>query len=454
MKTLVRFAPYLALLLFGAYVSFASQHIPSFQILFLDSKEGVLLALTLLAAVVYGLNVCARKTAISPVIWAIILGMSLQVPLSVLTDDRSVLTVVTELLAAFALFAAGIEIPIKNFKRYFGPIAALAVAGTVLTVLTFAYAISGLTQLFDISIPALSLIVLCAILASTDPSAVLAHVQALHFRKPFLRDIIASEGALNDVVGAVLTRFFLVVALGAASAGVHTIGQGVAFLASRDAVNTIILETIWGILVGLLGAWLLQTWGASVREVHWSDIGLFIAVPVFCFALGSLIGSGYVAAFVAGLLFESRTDTHTVRAFFEQFISRTIQPLIFILLGALVPLVEANGGELGVTIFSTMGIGVAAALVFMFVIRPLVVFITLLPWMQQPGSAFSVRELVFLSFVRETGTVPAILLLIAVLSGLVAGPLVYCIGVWVILITHAVEPPLTPLLAQRLGIAA
>jgi hypothetical protein len=120
-----------------------------------------------------------------------------------------------------------------------------------------------------------------------------------------------------------------------------------------------------------------------------------------------------------------------------------MKPLIFLLLGATVDV----GSLLGVA-----GVGIAAGLVFMFVIRPVTVFLTLSPflWTKQK---MNVRELLFLSFVRETGVIPAVLLVGLRASGVPGADTVVAVGLWIILLTLVVQPPLTPLVAKFLGIA-
>jgi len=432
------FGPYIAFLGAAFGLSLVTGTFPAVMRLF-EGVEGFYLALALLFGVGYGLNYFAPKTAIPSFVWAIIFGMALQLPLAALTGNKDALLIVIELLAAFILFAGGIEVPMRNFKKYFAPIAVLALFGTVATVALFSYALVALTGLFNIEVAILSLILLAALLASIDPTAIIPTLERLHFRKPFLRDIAISESAVNDVTGTIITLFFLVSVV-----GVSTVGDGLAQLFNRDVLDGFALQIVWGVLVGLIGAWILRTWGESVRDTHWSDPALFFAVPVFCFALGSIVGgSGYLAAFVAGLLFEAKTETARVRKFFEQLVDHFMKPVIFILLGALVPL----------TILSQYaGIGIAAALVFMFVIRPTVVFTSLLPWMVQKKSLLTWRESLFLSFIRETGAIPAVLILTVVATGIESGDFVFAIGMWVILLTLTIEPPLTPLLAKRLGV--
>lgn len=445
------FGPYLGMLAAAVGLSYVSTTIPWVSALFLGPPghegffaEGFYLSLALLFSVGYGLNWFAPRTAVPSFVWAIVFGMALQTPLISLTGRAESLLVVIELLAAFVLFAGGVEVPIKNFKKYFAPIAALACFGTVLTVLLFAYALSGLVALFGLEVPIMALLVLSAILASIDPTAIIPTLDRIHFKKPFLRDIAVSESAVNDVVGTMVTRFFLVAALGA-SATIASVHEGFFPIFSKEVLESFALEVLWGTLIGLLGAWILRTWGESVRTMHWSDPALFFAVPIFCFALGSLVGgSGFLAAFVAGLLFEAKNETREVRRFFHTLVDHLVKPIIFVLLGALVPMAM---------LVDTIVIGFLAAIAFMFLIRPAVVFLSLMPWMRAGNELLSWREAIFLSFIRETGAIPAILMLSAVGAGLVASEFVFSVGMWVILLTLIVEPPLTPLLARKLQVA-
>lgn len=433
-----KFIPYLVFLTVAFGLSYVTAAVPLVAGLF-EGAQGYYLALALLFAVGYGLHYFAPHTSIPGFVWAIIFGMALQLPLASLTADKGALLVIIELLAAFILFAGGIEVPMRNFKKYFAPIATLALFGTIATVALFSLALVEITGFFGVQVAVLSLILLSAILASIDPTAIIPTLDKLHFRKPFLRDIAVSESAVNDVTGTIITLFFLVSVV-----GVSTVGEGFAQLFTRDALDGFALQVVWGVMVGLLGAWILRTWGESVRDTHWSDPALFFAVPIFCFALGSIVGgAGYLAAFVAGLLFESKTETMRVRKFFEQLVDRFMKPVIFILLGALVPV--ALLGEY-------VGVGIVAALVFMFVIRPAVVFTSLLPWMVQKKSLLTWREALFLSFIRETGAIPAVLLLTIVATGIESAGFIFAIGTWVILLTLTIEPPLTPLLAKRLEV--
>jgi cell volume regulation protein A len=66
---------------------------------------------------------------------------------------------------------------------------------------------------------------------------------------------------------------------------------------------------------------------------------------------------------------------------------------------------------------------------------------------------FTLNELLFISFVRETGAIPAVLLVIISTKGLVHIEGLVPIGMWVILSTLLFQPLLTHWLCKKLKIA-
>ena len=430
-----------AVLIFAALAfSFLVRSVGSIADIFSHMPEGLYLGIATLFIIGYGLNSLAPRTIIPSFVWAIFFGMALQPVFILFTKESYVLYVIVELLAAMVLFGGGVEIPFKNFRKNFAPIATISLVGTLITVFVFSLSLEGLGRIMGLSIPSIAFLLMGAILASIDPTAIIPSLKQLHFKKPEIKDFAISESAINDVVGTIITRFFLVVAIGAGGASVLKL-FGPFF--RRQTFDALALEVIWGIGVGIFGAWVLRKW--SKRRKREVDPALFFAVPIMVFAVGSIVGgSGFLAAFVAGLLFNTTTKTKSTRHYFETFVDGFIKPVIFILLGAVVPIP---------ILLSTAGIGIASALIFMFIIRPMVVFVSLAPWVFNKKKSFSIKELLFLSFIRETGAIPAVLILVAVSRNVVASEYIFAIGMWVILLTLLIEPPLTPLLARKLKIA-
>jgi len=438
--------PYVALIGAALGLSWLVSTSAAVAEVFHTAPEGLYLTIGILFFLGFVLDTVAPRTAIPSFVWAIFFGMALQPIFSIFTQHPTVLAFLVQLLAAIVLFGGGVEVPFRNFKRYFGPIASLALLGTLFTAFGFAVGLEHLARLFDVAIPAVTIVILAAILASIDPTAIIPALQSLSFKRPFIRDIAIAESALNDVAGSILTRFFIVSLL--AGAAQYTASyQPFGLVFDRDTADTLALEIVWGTLVGIAAAWFLDMWqrqlAARGRSVT-LDPALFFAVPIIAFAAGSLIGgSGFLSAFVAGLLFDAAHPSKEARHFFEVFVDKFIKPVIFILLGALVPLP---------TLIAVAPLGIAAGLFFVFVVRPLVVFFTLAPWSWTRKAIFSWRELTFLSFVRETGAIPAVLLLVALASGIPEANIMFAIGMWVILLTLTLEPPLTPWLARTLNL--
>jgi cell volume regulation protein A len=149
---------------------------------------------------------------------------------------------------------------------------------------------------------------------------------------------------------------------------------------------------------------------------------------------------------MAGLLFESTEHLRDIERFFHQMVDGLAKPVIFLLVGALVD-VHA--------LIAYAPLGIAAGLILMFVIRPAMVFIALGAYalVTEKKRRLSVNELLFISFVRETGAIPAVLLVTAVSRVPAPADGLIAIGMWVILLTLIVAPPLTPVIARKLGVA-
>jgi hypothetical protein len=54
--------------------------------------------------------------------------------------------------------------------------------------------------------------------------------------------------------------------------------------------------------------------------------------------------------------------------------------------------------------------------------------------------------------IRETGIIAAVLLVIATSYEIIKSEFVIAMGMWVILLTLIIEPPLTPILSKKIGI--
>ncbi len=394
----------------------------------------------------------AKPTVIPSFVLAVFIGMLERAPLSALVGDSRVLSVLTTLGAALILFGGGLETPFTRFKKLIGPILSLAFIATIATAILFSISLSTVDPWFGLGLPMGAVILLGSALASTDPAAIIPSLKSLAFKNPRARDLAVSESAINDVVGAVLTTVFLGLVLGTghspgeSGANVTLAGMYGSLLSAHTGIE-ILKELIVGCVVGALGFGVLHFWSKWKARTGLSsdaDSALFLAVPLACYVLAvTLGGSGFLAVFVAGLLFNLEEHIQHVEHYFNHTIEGFMKPLIFMLLGAAVD---------PTSLLSVAGPGIALGLLFMFVIRPIAVFLSLSPFTIST-KGLSCRELLFLSFVRETGVIPAVLLMGLRVSGLPGADTAVALGLWVILLTLIVQPPFTPLVAKFLGIA-
>ncbi len=441
--TLRSFIPYSTLIVFLSILSFVGHSVISHDASLLHESEFHLFVFGSMLFIGYYINRIAPKTVIPSFVWAIFAGMALQPFLSFFTRDVASLKIIMEVFGAIILFAGGLEIPFKNFQKWFMPIAALSLVGLVATSLIFALVMYFFMQWMGNFTPALipSILILSAALASTDPTAIIPTLKELRFKRPQLKQIAISESALTDVSGSILTRFLLI-ALLAAPVGQTTILPYFVPLLQKATYDALALQIISGILVGYIGFAIIKKFYYLQGKEEVADPALMLSVPIFTFVLGNILGgAGFLAAFTSGLLTDFIGGIKQVSHFYDSILSHLIKPFIFIILGALVPIS---------TLLELAPIGIVAGLIFMFVIRPLVVFITLAPWWYQ--GVFQFRDLLFLSMIRETGIIAAILLVISATYHIIESDFVIAIGMWVILLTLILEPPLTPYFAKKIGV--
>jgi NhaP-type Na+/H+ or K+/H+ antiporter len=410
-----------------------------------DAPTEPILAPVALFAICSFISFYATKgTPIPSFVVAIALGIAGHVFFEPIVKNPPVLAAFVTGSAAVILFSGGLEMPLRDFMRLLVKIALLAFPGVLLTGFTFSHVTLAASGQLGFPVTAMVAILLGGILASTDPAAIIPVLQNVKFKRADAKDIVIAESALNDVVGTLLVSVFLKLPL----AGM-TVAAAYAALAAPQTFHFLGEQAGYGILFGLAGfvlLWFLARIKRRNPQAYGADQVYFLATPIIAFVGAAAFGgSGFLAAFVAGLLFHIEEHMKGVEHFFYQVMDGVAKPIIFLLVGALV---DAHA------LIEYAPIGIAVALVFMFVLRPAMVFAMLGIYMMLSGRrGLSVKELLFISFVRETGAIPAVLLVAVVsqvtspLAGLVE------IGMWVILLTLILAPPLTPFVARKLGLA-
>ncbi|MBS0469708.1 MAG: cation:proton antiporter [Proteobacteria bacterium] len=405
----------------------------------------VLAALSLFALCSFAGNYATRDTPLPSFVVSIALGVAGHELFAPIVQNPLALASLVTGSAAVILFGGGLEMPLRDFLRLLVKIVLLAVPGVLITGFALSSVVGGLGTALGYALAPGVVIVLGAVLASTDPAAIIPVLENVNFKRRATKDLVVAESALNDVVGALLTTVFL----GLPLAGM-TVAAAYTALNTPETFTFLGTQAGYGLVFGIAGLgflWLLSRVKKTLTTHYGADQIYFLSTPLIAFAGATAFGgSGFLAAFIAGLLFKTEGHMVAIERFFYQMVDGIAKPVIFLLVGALV---DVN------SLIAYAPIGIATALIFMFVLRPAMVFAMLGIFTLFPNSprGLSVRELLFISFVRETGAIPAVLLVTAVsrmvgpVNGLVE------IGMWVILLTLVIAPPLTPFVARRLGVA-
>ena len=388
----------------------------------------------------------SHVTSLPSFVIAIFFGIAGHELLYPITENHEVLGALVGFGATLILFSGGLETPFTNFKKLFLKIFSLSFPGLLLTAFLFSTTIGILNKLFGLSIPTMVAVLLGAILASTDPAAIIPVLKRLRFNNRSTKDIIISESAVTDVTGTLLTIAFLgIIATGVAT---NNVGDWYKMVFTPQSGLILLRQISFGVLLGIIGyvcLEILQRFKKGHEKEFEADSAFFLFIPVIIFTIAiSLGGSGYLSAFIAGLLLNLTKHLHETERFFNHVIDGFFKPTIFILLGALVDTQE---------LIHYAGIGIAAAFIFMFLIRPLTVILALGPFSFFGKEKFAWKEIFFISFVREPGAIPAVLMVTIASLGIGDIRGLVPIGMWVILLTLIIEPILTPWVAKKLRVA-
>jgi cell volume regulation protein A len=177
-------------------------------------------------------------------------------------------------------------------------------------------------------------------------------------------------------------------------------------------------------------------------------VAALLVVSASYFTIDSAGGSGYLGAFLAGLIVgnmsELRLGMHTDRAtqleYFAALEADIVVIFVFITLGANLPF-DAFGD------YALPALATLAA--FIFVARPLTVLSSLLP---DRRGAWTRAEIGFICWTRETGVVPAAVAGLLVSQGVPDGDELVTTVALAIIVTLVLQSTTKPWLARRLGL--
>jgi potassium/hydrogen antiporter len=330
------------------------------------------------------------------------------------------------------LFYGGLNLSLEVLRTVWVSLGLLAVLGVIVTAV-----ITGAAAALVFGLPFEQGLLIGAVLSPTDPAILIPLFIGSRLRAKVAQTVVA-ESAFNDPTGAVLAL---------AIAGALVSGQNSLTGPAGDFVGQLALSTAGGVLAGIV----LSAAISSRRTGIWRESSAIAVLAVVAMSYVSLDfagGSGYLGAFLAGLIVGnmkmlglSMHDEHNRDLLITtRSLADIVTIFVFVLVGVNLPF-----HELGAQILPAL----AVVAVLLLVARPITVAICCLP---DRRSRWSRAELAFVCWTRETGVVPAALVGVLAALAVPNGDLLASVVALAIIVTLAVQAIPAPWLARRLGL--
>jgi cell volume regulation protein A len=335
--------------------------------------------------------------------------------------------------ASYILFDGGAALRLAILKEVWITIVVIATVGVAITAAVVALAAHGI-----LGIPLDVALLMGSTMASTDPATLVPIFRQVAIRERVAQTVM-SESAFNDAMAAIISFSVLAAATGSAE---FSLASSLLALLKQAAIGIAA-----GIVLGTLAAFVIahERWGFLTQ---YAPVVTLVAVIGAYFAASGLQASGFMAVFVFGIVLGNRESFGFTMAKDDsqklaEFVGTTafiMRLFIFILLGAQVDFVLMRQYWLQ---------GMAIVAVLIVVARPLTVFVCALP---DRRARWSLRELMFMCWTRETGVIPA------ALAGLLLGikapgaQMIASVTFIAIVMTILIQAPSTEWLARRLGL--
>jgi cell volume regulation protein A len=307
---------------------------------------------------------------------------------------------------ALILYEGGLSSGWSEIRPVIGVSIALATLGTLITA-----ALTALVAAWLLDLDALHALLAGSTVAATDAAAVFAVLRGSTLRRKLARTL-EGESGVNDPV-AVLLVLGCIEAIEHADFGL----LDALWLAARELA----IGAGAGLAAGLLGVWLL-------RRVTLPSAGLY---PVASIALAglafggaqSLHGSGFLAAFLAGLVVGSvSTPARRTIVTFHEGIAWVAQLALFLMLGLLV---------FPHQLVDIIPEGTAIAIATAVLARPLAALAV--------AHGFTAPERLLLGWAGLRGATPIVFATFPVTAGIDGGTTIFNVAFFVVLLSTVIQ---------------
>jgi cell volume regulation protein A len=402
----------------------------------IELAKHVLLTFSLIMLVGVAVAVVANKLRVPDVAVFLLAGLALGPSIGNLINiktDSTLNQLILIFSSSFILFDGGASLRIKVLKEVWLTILILATVGVFITA-----GITSVAAFYVLGIPFITALLLGATIASTDPATLVPVFRQVKIKDRVAQTVMA-ESAFNDATGAIVTFAVLGIAMGH---GEFSVGGSLIELLKQAGFGFLV-----GASLGYLAAVLVAHEKYGVLRDFAPVVTLMTVIAAYLGA-DALQASGFMAVFVFGIImgnkealgFKLAGDDHRMMEYFVSNTALIMRMFIFILLGTQVDFGLMNKYLVG---------GVGVVLVFMLVARPVTVFLCATP---DRRVNWSIKELLFMSWTRETGVIPG------ALAGLLMGmnapgaKVIASVTFIAILMTILIQATTTRWLAGKLGL--
>jgi cell volume regulation protein A len=390
----------------------------------MSDGELILVAAALLAAGI-GASLLASRIRLPGLLLFLAVGMAIGSDGLgwIAFEDYELARTIGVVALALILFEGGLSAGFDEIRPVLRPSLLLAVVGTLGTAVICGFAASWL---FDLS--TLEGMLLGAIISSTDGAAIFALLRESTLRRKLARTL-EGEAGFNDPVAVLLVIGFI--------EWIEQPEYGVV-----DLLGLFATEMGIGAVVSLGVGWVALQ---ALRRARLASPGLYPVATLATAGLAfggaeSLHGSGFLAAYLAGLMLGSaRIPAKQTVTVFHQGLAWVAQIAMFLALGLLVFPSELDDVWLE---------GTALGLLLVFIARPLPAALA------TAFDRFTVRERLVLGWAGLRGAVPVVLATFAVIEDIPRGQSreFFNIVFFAVVISTLLQGTTVEWLARKLGV--
>jgi potassium/hydrogen antiporter len=347
-------------------------------------------------------------------------------------DNHTLSFWVGNIALAVILFDGGLRTPYSIFRVALKPAMTLSTAGVVITALVLAF---SAWLIFDL--PFGLAFLFGAIVSSTDAAAVFSLLKNSGVRlNERVESALEIESGVNDPMAVLLTVFAISLLMGQGNEGWGDLTLSIlVVIAKQIGVGVIV-----AVICALGFTRLMRMVRADSSTNQGLNALLMASAGIAVFGLSTVLeGSGFLSIYLFGLIIGNQKIRY-VKTIIPAMdgLAWLFQAAMFLLLGLLAT---------PHSVLESAGIGIGLSLLLMFVARPVAVFACL------AGFHFSLKEMIFISWVGLRGAVPIILAIFPIIAGIDDQKFMLDLALVVVIFSLLFQGSTIAVLAKRLGLA-